>query len=295
MDGFTITGGLAEEGGGIYCADSSPTITNCTISNNLANSSGGGIYCHVSSPTVTNCTISNNYAYSDGSGIHCSYSSPAITNCTISENSSEGNGGGIYCYYSSPPITNCTISQNSASGDSSGNNDSSGGIYIRNSSPVITNCIFWANSSGEILVSGGSPSIIYSSVQNGWPGEGNISVNPEFADPVNGDYRLRDYSPCIGAGTSDGAPDSDITGNPRPGPPGSNPDMGAYENNRQTPDVPPLDIFGVQVGNVLTYQGTYPGGSYASESEVTLIDQTTFPTTTHVIEYSVDGSITGRN
>jgi PKD repeat protein len=55
------------------------------------------------------------------------------------------------------------------------------------------------------------------------------------------------------------------------------------------------DIFGVEVGNSWTYQGTYPGGTYTSGAEVILMDQTTFPTTTHVIEYSVDGSKMGRN
>ena len=45
VDGFSvINGGNVTDGGGIYCANSSPTITNCTISANYA-SYGGGIYC----------------------------------------------------------------------------------------------------------------------------------------------------------------------------------------------------------------------------------------------------------
>ncbi|MDP6158873.1 MAG: DUF1565 domain-containing protein, partial [Phycisphaerales bacterium] len=61
IDGFTITNGDAVEydyngdgdidwwedsGGGIYCYDSSPTITDCTISGNTAGWFGGGIFCY---------------------------------------------------------------------------------------------------------------------------------------------------------------------------------------------------------------------------------------------------------
>ena len=38
------------------------------------------------------------------------------------------------------------------------------------------------------------------------------------------------YSPSIGTGTLEGAPDTDLDGNPRPQPVDTNPDMGAYEN-----------------------------------------------------------------
>ena len=36
------------------------------------------------------------------------------------------------------------------------------------------------------------------------PGEGNISGDPQFADPSNGDYRLLPGSPCIDAGQNEG-------------------------------------------------------------------------------------------
>ena len=50
-----------------------------------------------------------------------------------------------------------------------------------------------------------------------------------------GNYRLANNSPCIGAGKVAGAPSTDIEGNPRPNPAGSNPDMGAYENRLGSP------------------------------------------------------------
>ena len=53
IEGFTIKGGNAGSGhgGGIICANSSPTITGCTISGNTATYSGGGIYSYSGNPT----------------------------------------------------------------------------------------------------------------------------------------------------------------------------------------------------------------------------------------------------
>ena len=84
LDGFTIRNGNAPDGGGILIlTSSSPTITNCIISDNTSTGSGGGIFCHSSSPILTNCVISKNITTFDGGGIFCFSASPIITNCTI--------------------------------------------------------------------------------------------------------------------------------------------------------------------------------------------------------------------
>ncbi|HEU4744872.1 MAG TPA: hypothetical protein VFS61_06530, partial [Anaerolineales bacterium] len=62
LDGFTVTGGNGdnnENGGGIYNADSNPTLRNLYIYNNTA-SVGGGMYNYRGSPTLTNITFSAN-------------------------------------------------------------------------------------------------------------------------------------------------------------------------------------------------------------------------------------------
>ena len=157
-------------GGGIYCVGSSPTITNCHITNNLANSDGwgppggffgaggGGIYCtDNSNANITGCTITNNKAnngspvggeyFGYGGGISCyDNSSPTITDCKISGNSANIHGGGISCNeYCSPTITECTISNNNAS------NDDGGGIYcFGNNSPTIASTVVCGNNPDQI-------------------------------------------------------------------------------------------------------------------------------------------------
>ncbi len=231
-----ITGNTAYHGGGIDCeSNSSPTIINCTISGNTGYV-GGGIFCKsASSPTITNCTISGNTGTAHSGAIGCdSGCNPIISNCILSGNTA-GAGGGIYSYLSSPTIINCTISGNTAT-------NNGGGIYCEsNSSASVKNTILWGDVPNEIyLVAGSSITVTYSDVnQDGYAGSnGNIRQDPLFVDLADGDFSLQSISPCIDAGTSDGAPPTDMKGNPRFDPPqipntggGTYPyyDMGALE------------------------------------------------------------------
>jgi hypothetical protein len=69
-------------------------------------------------------------------------------------------------------------------------------------------------------------------------GNGNISENPLFYDPDNGDYRLQEESSCIDAGIDSldingtwvYAPETDMDMNLRPQEGSTLIDMGAYEN-----------------------------------------------------------------
>jgi len=195
--GSVVTFSTNERGGSV--------LDGMTLQNGYSDVVGGGIYCYSSSPTITGCIIGPNKA-DWGGGIYCEDSFPTITNCTINGNETIYKGGGIYCEYSFPTITNCTISDNEAEGG--------GGIYCENSSPIITNCILWEDKPDEIYVKSGDLTVTYSDVQGGYQGEGNIDADPLFVG--GGDYHLTEESPCIDAGTSKGAPDTDIDGDSRP-------------------------------------------------------------------------------
>ena len=200
LDGFVLQNGYDYLGSGMYCYYTSPAVTNCIFTGNIAINYGGGMYCEFGSPAVTNCTFSKNTAFLGG-GLCCGdSSSPMLTNCTFSGNTASNSGGGMYCYDLS--------------------------------SPALTNCILWgdgtAGSGREIYTdSSSSPIVTYSCVQGGYAGEGNTATDPLFVNEANGNLSLRPTSPCIDAGTPDGAPSADIRGVPRPQ--GAGVDMGAYE------------------------------------------------------------------
>ena len=227
LDGFTLWKGYASSGGGMYNSSSSPTVTNCTFTGNVASDYGGGMYNNdSSSPTVAKCTFTENTASKGGGMCNYDYSSPTVANCMFAENTASDDGGGMYNnYYCSPTVTNCTFTQNAAS-------DYGGGMYSDHSStPRVTNCILWgdsASSGSEIYNSNLSlPSVTYSCVEGGYSGAGNISSDPLLVAGPSGKARIWPDSQCIDAGTSDGAPSTDIRGVARPQ--GIRVDMGAYE------------------------------------------------------------------
>jgi parallel beta-helix repeat protein len=113
----TISNNSADYGGGIYdnsSYTSDPIWTNNIFDGNTATVEGGGIWNAESSPTLSYNTISNNSTDGKGGGIYFYHSFPNLTNNTIGNNSAD-NGGGIYCtYYSSPVLKNTILWGNSA-------------------------------------------------------------------------------------------------------------------------------------------------------------------------------------
>ncbi len=234
LDGFTITGGTALNGGGMFNDGTSPTVTDCIFIGNLADEFGGGMYnTNGSSPAVTDCVFSGNAADSFGGGMANITSNPKVTNCTFIGNfgvtgGGMGNfdnslsvinctfigntgvtGGGMGNFNGSPTVINCTFSGNTVS-------DSAGGMYNVNSNPAVANCVMWGDSPDEL--GSGDAAVSYSTVQGGWPGVGNFDSNPWFLDPDNGDYRLGPGSPCIDAGDNTAVPlyiVDDLDTNPR--------------------------------------------------------------------------------
>ena len=237
LEGFTVKNGSDYKGGGIRCYESSPTITNCTITGNTADY-GGGIYCTYSSPSITNCAITGNTASGTnkvGGGLYCFSSDPVITNCAITENAAE-DGSGIFCSFSDPVITNCTITENTA--------ENGGGIFCSFSAPIITNCILWNDVPDEMSFDYSDPTVTYSDIEGGWSGlgEGNIDIDPLFIDPETGDYSLQIDSPCIDAGDVYSALDPD----------GSRNDMGVFGGLGKLPE----GVLGGEISGLLPVSGS---------------------------------------
>jgi parallel beta-helix repeat protein len=174
--GFTIINGWADNGGGIYCHNSSPSITdNMIIGNTAAGFSygyGGGIYLYQSSSSITDNIISGNTARGSGGGIYSWDSASILDGNTITGNTAIYYGGGLYCIYG-PSMT-------------------------------VTNSILWGDDAGTgqeiFLDAGASITVTYSDIEGGWEGDGNINENPSFVLLEKDDCRLLWESPCIDAG-----------------------------------------------------------------------------------------------
>ncbi|NOZ75490.1 MAG: DUF1573 domain-containing protein, partial [FCB group bacterium] len=243
-------------GGGVsFINNSSGEIKQSRIINNTGFGGGAGIACVSSSPLIQLTNISNNVENGwNGGGLYLETASPQIINCIITNNVSGRYGGGIYAYQrSNSVIINSSIVNNNAG-------ESGDGVYLIDETHMkMINDIIWSNDLEQISFSSGwnpcSLSVAYSDIQDSLDGihyttgevysfNGNIDTPPSFRD--TNDFHINDYSLCIGAGIDstqiDGtwyyAPTTDIDGNIRPNPVGSNPDMGAYESSRSVP-LPP--------------------------------------------------------
>ncbi len=209
ISGLTIRNGYTTGlGAGIFCYNSSPSIFNCTVTDNLAGLySGGGICCSYSNSLIMNCIISNNSAYDSGGGLECWFASPQLTNCIISNNHAGNYGGGVDCYLQGNSVlTNCTLV-----GNSTGAGGKGGAICLWDTNLNVKNSILWANQAGigapqiHLLFDKNSASVSYCNVQSGISGvydpydqvnwsSGNIDSDPCFAlFEANGDPNLWDF------------------------------------------------------------------------------------------------------
>ena len=193
-------------------SEGTPRITNCTFTGNVALGfgwgSGGAMLNDYCNPTVANCTFTANTGRYGGA-IHNIHAEPVFTNCIFSGNTARSSGGAVHnVYLSDVTFTNCTFAGNRAPAGSAIACYASRPEYF--SSTNVTNCIIW---DGENSIWNGGASIItvtYSDVQYGYPGLGNIDIDPCFAYPgywdpngtsedanddfwVDGDYHLKSF------------------------------------------------------------------------------------------------------
>ena len=239
-----ITGGLRTAGGvgaGVQCIDASPSIIDCIVEGNvcLGGADGAGIALVRSDSTIEGCLVVNNSADNGwGTGIYTCDGSPEIVGCRIVNNNATGNfsfGGGIHVNSNSSHIERCIVAGNTA-GAGGGINVAPGATAVVSHATVADNTatsasafaggglrmiagtlladhnIVFGNTPFEISVFGAAPiQVEWSDVGGGYPGLGNIALDPRFRDATNLDYRLRGDSPCIDAGDPSAPFDDDGT------------------------------------------------------------------------------------
>jgi hypothetical protein len=104
-----------------------------------------------------------------------------ITDCAIA---------GIYCDSALPTLVNLTVTGNQF------------GMEAWGAVPTVTSCIFWGNTDGDLNM---NVRPRYSCLQQRRPLDAenhNISTDPLFADPANGDYHLQSENGRYVAGNS---------------------------------------------------------------------------------------------
>jgi predicted outer membrane repeat protein len=196
-------------GGGMYCESSSPTLEDCIFTGNWAeNGNGGGLHCQSSSPTLTNCTFIDNWANFGGGAISCwNSSSPTLNQCTFNYNSVRfGSGGGLSCLYSSAPtLADCTFTGNSA--------DSGGGVYcLSASAPTFDDCTFTGNQAdaglygngGGMHIDGSSPSLTNCTFSGNLANDYGGGIYCDASSPVISDSLIVNNVAYDGRGSGDG-------------------------------------------------------------------------------------------
>jgi len=168
FDGFTVTAGNADStnpsgdinywGGGMVSVLGSPTVSNCTFTENTA-SAGGGManIGNGADSIVTRCTfIGNSAILLIGGGMgNFEYASPTVSYCTFDSNTAAAWGGGMGIKYSNPlTVTHCVFV---------GNSD--GLALLDSGNLTLTNCTFTENTGvGMWVATNGTADITYCTV-----------------------------------------------------------------------------------------------------------------------------------
>ena len=249
FDNNSVTSELWCSGGGLFIGSFSRdilvTIDSCVISNNSILSGnwpfGAGMFSDRANLTLSNSQFSGNKSFS-GSALYLQQyneNNTIINNTKFTDNTSSRFTGTIYASRKGDiTMNNCVVSKNKGwSVNTLGNLNLNHCTLVENSGPIIlkdstltaVNSVFWDNSDGLSDIIRGkdfSTSLSHCIVAGGFDGENIIDRDPLLS---SGQVFIPSLgSPCLGSGRT-GVLDTDILGNPRPLPATTNPDIGAYE------------------------------------------------------------------
>jgi hypothetical protein len=229
-------------GGALCYILAEPDISDSYFAFNSSTGIGGAASFEYSRPMLMNSIFeSNNSGLGGAIGFLRSVPNRPIANLLIRDNSALFFGGGIASISASPVMTNLTIVNNYAS--------MGGGYYCNYEAHAkLYNSILWGNSASGNFGSqvwiwdvNSVPEFHHSAVQYGVQGFGGstfigvynncIEDDPQFLNPIAGNFHLASTSPCLNTGTTAlpayALPAHDLSGLPRVM--YGLPDMGAYE------------------------------------------------------------------
>ncbi len=166
-------------------------ISRTTVRNNYNTGDGGGVKANDATVVIDNCVISHNTA-DWGGGIDAGGGTITISNTAIVANHASPIGGGMYVSGTNMTLINVTVAGNSAS------NDGGPGIFAHTNTRLhFDHTVVWGNIGGDIKIENATVTASCSDFPDDTPDDDNISTDPLFCDPSNGDYSLWDVSPAL--------------------------------------------------------------------------------------------------
>ena len=215
--------------GGLYLCQSSPTLIDVEIRDNVAETQNGGgvIVGKGSFPRFHRVLIEGNAAAMDGGGVfsegvenelevYALFSNTTFANNICDTSGNGGHGGNVYLYLSvHASFVNCIVAD-ALNGE---------GLYVYDHDPLVTDSLnvaysdFWGNSAGHVV------SREHGELLGTIDGQGVLQLDPLFVDPGE-DFHLQ----TVGEGHPEDSPCIDVgyPGEAWNDPDGSAGDLGAY-------------------------------------------------------------------
>lgn len=177
--------------------------------------------------SIARCELLDNRVRHGAAGLRVRGASAVVRDTVVAGNTSllsplNGDGAGVDLVGAVVAIERCTLVDNRL-GVLTDPSTSGAGLHLGpGCGPCsLVDSVVWANagasgSSAQIVDLAGTLAVRTSDVEGGWPGIGNLDVDPAFVDAASGDYGLSGASPLIDAGSEPSGPTgADLRDTPR--------------------------------------------------------------------------------